>query len=69
MFKPKYINFNNLPLKKIGNERKSNAEVYKLTVDLNSNILLSLKSHGLLRKSEIILTNGEAASDAWLLHA
>lgn len=69
MFKPKYINFDKLPLKKIGNERNSSADVYKLTADLDANILLSLKSHGLLRKSEVILINGEVVSDVWLLHA
>lgn len=69
MFKPIDIKFVDLPLERVGSERDTGAEVYRLTGGLNANIRLSFSSYGLRRKSEAILVGGEVVSDVWLRYA
>lgn len=69
MFKPKNIAFSDLPIEKIGYEKDSSAEVYKLTSGLDANIRFSLDAHGFKRKSETILVGGEVVSGVWVMRA
>ena len=66
MIRPVDFKFSDLPIERVGLERGSLAEVYRLTGDLNANILLSFSSHSLQRKSKVTLENGEIKSDAWI---
>lgn len=69
MFKPIDIKFADLPLERVGSEKDTGAEVYRLTGDLNANIHLSFSKYGLRRKSETILVGGEVVSNSWLRYA
>ncbi|PCI62504.1 MAG: hypothetical protein COB35_03630 [Gammaproteobacteria bacterium] len=57
---------NNLPLKKIGNDRESCASVYLLTCSLNSDVMLALKANGYHKKNSATLEDGTNVDNVWV---
>jgi len=58
----------NLPLEFVGEEEGTSRSVYKLTGLLNSDVMLSLKSHGYVNESARLKT-GEVIDNAWVKQA
>lgn len=69
MFKPKDIAFSDLPIEKIGYEKGSGAEIYKLISELDADIRFSLDAHGFKRKGEAVLVSGEVVYEIWTMRA
>jgi len=57
---------NNLPIEKIGNDRKSCVAVYQLTRSLDSELIIALKASGYHNKLSVTLECGTNVNSVWV---